>query len=489
MPINAEQSFFISGINPLSSIQNDVASSIISSSCNRFKREFSQDNGFDNIFLKCLFDSSIVLMSFFWDYLDNAIAEFVPVTDYYKFHKRDKKEWWKIVLTVVLNLLLTAVIGLPLLVIGFPIWLSLQSFRRPYRRINKIKNHSVRRDSECQENESFEGQNDDFGKFTVVSNNLCFLTEIASRVNNLSHNKKRASRIGDLLVNDCISDETNMPDPRIKLTMPSKIDFLCLQEVFQRKSAKKLISKIKHNFPYIIWDIGHMFGSNCGKSRGFIALENSGLLFASKHPIEKVVYKQYKTATMGDRLAGKGVLLCIVNFRGRLGIIATTHLQAQEGETCQQLRRDQMKFVHGEIEKIKIEHKDLIHFVIICGDLNFDLKLKRDKIEADSYEEEFLDYKDCHVDFSLPTSFEQGTAGMHKLKNSKDFECCLKNKAMWKDYFYVLDEEEKTESIQLDHIWYDSKDGVMDLIESYYHTSFCSYTDHIPISASFKIKI
>jgi hypothetical protein len=74
----------------------------------------------------------------------------------------------------------------------------------------------------------------------------------------------------------------------------------------------------------------------------------------------------------------------------------------------------------------------------------------------------------------------------------------LKDKKLWKEYFYVLNgesddeneenEENKVKSIQLDHIWYHSESDSLELLESYYHTSLCGFTDHIPISASFRVK-
>jgi len=479
-------------------------------------------------------------MSVFWEHLDKAICEFVPTTDYYKFHKSEQKQWYKVIFTVVFNFLVAGIFGLPLLILAFPVWIVLDRCRgRCYRQVKRRQNSGRNRaDSEIQENEKITAVLSD--KFTVVSNNLCFLTEIGSRVNNLSNNGKRARKIGDIIIGKEEIDgnsDFETPDPRIQLNLPSNIDFLCLQEVFQRRSAKTLISKIKNKFPHIIWDIGHLFGKNCGKSRGFISLENSGLLLASKHPILKVVYKQYREAAMGDRAAGKGVLLCVVDFNGTLGIIATTHLQAQEGEVCQQIRRRQMKFIHEEIEELKkvVEVEKIgqtfedsenrrsvpdngagsdsdtsdtpstVKFVVICGDFNFDINLNRDKIETQSFDDEFLHYKDCHGGFDLPSSFDVATPGMHKLTNAKQFECCLKNKKLWKEYFYVFngesddvnDEHEenednkvenKVEAIQLDHIWYHSESDSLDLLESYYHTSLCGFTDHIPISASFRVK-
>lgn len=533
MPINSEQNLLIK------------KSTMKKHSKQTPMTEFDYDNGFDNKFFKVLFETTILLMSVFWEHLDKAICEFVPTTDYYKFHTSEQKQWYNVIFTVIFNLLVVGIFGLPLLVLAFPFWLVLDRCRaRCYRQVKRRENSGRNRaDSEKQENEKLTVSGSD--KFTVVSNNLCFLTEIGSRVNNLSNNGKRARKIGDIIMENGNNDasgensDSETPDSRIQLKLPENIDFLCLQEVFQRRSAKNLISKIKNKFPHIIWDIGHLFGENCGKSRGFISLENSGLLLASKHPILKVVYKQYREAAMGDRAAGKGVLLCVVDFNGSLGIIATTHLQAQEGEVCQKIRRRQMKFVYGEIEELKgvVEVEKIgqtfedsgnrrsapdngaesnaasdsdssetvraVRFVVICGDFNFDISLKRDKIETESFDDEFSKYQDCHSGFDLPSSFDVATPGMHKLKNSKQFECCLRDKKMWKEYFYVFNgeseevngekdpndenKEKPIEAIQLDHIWFHSETDSLQLLESYYHTSLCGFTDHIPISASFRV--
>merc|ERR1712178_240311 len=127
MPINEEQTFIINKTlrkNP----------QIMPS-----KSQHYYDNGFDNIIFKYLFETSLFLINFFWDYLDKAIAEFVHASDYHKFNNgAPKKPIWKAFITVISNFFIAVVVGIPLLLLSFPFWFLLEFFKtRPYREIKK----------------------------------------------------------------------------------------------------------------------------------------------------------------------------------------------------------------------------------------------------------------------------------------------------------------------------------------------------------------
>lgn len=95
-------------------------------------------------------------------------------------------------------------------------------------------------------------------------------------------------------------------------TFPPDLDFLCLQEVFDQRAGTNLIQKLHHQFPFIIYDVGN-YGVKCRQQKIHLSLVNSGLLFASRFPIEDAVFRQFTNCTKQDYLSAKGLLMVKVN--------------------------------------------------------------------------------------------------------------------------------------------------------------------------------
>ncbi|KAJ8247444.1 hypothetical protein GJAV_G00246460 [Gymnothorax javanicus] len=148
----------------------------------------------------------------------------------------------------------------------------------------------------------------------------------------------------------------------ISAIFPANLDFLCLQEVFDRQATVKLKQQLHHYFPFILSDVGHYAWKGCCSRFKFF---NSGLFLASQYPILDVEYHCYPNGRGEDAFASKGVLFVKVQVgkssQGErvVGYIACTHLHSIEGHSI----------------------KDKVAFDVILGDLNFDNCSSVDKLE------------------------------------------------------------------------------------------------------------
>jgi endonuclease/exonuclease/phosphatase family metal-dependent hydrolase len=109
-------------------------------------------------------------------------------------------------------------------------------------------------------------------------------------------------------------------------------DVLVLQEVFHRRSRKRLTKKLKKKFPYHT-GIG---------PKSFFGVP-SGVLIFSKHKIVEEKHISYRKGKGSDRLARKGAIsAAILFFKTRVQIIGT-HLQAGGGKERDKIRRSQIR--------------------------------------------------------------------------------------------------------------------------------------------------
>lgn len=93
-------------------------------------------------------------------------------------------------------------------------------------------------------------------------------------------------------------------DHEISAFFPANLDFLCLQEVFDKRAAEKLKEQLHHYFEYILYDVGVYSCHGCCSFK-FV---NSGLLFASRYPVMDAAYHCYPNGKGTDSLASKGAL-------------------------------------------------------------------------------------------------------------------------------------------------------------------------------------
>ncbi|KAE8637103.1 hypothetical protein XENTR_v10003323 [Xenopus tropicalis] len=295
----------------------------------------------------------------------------------------------RLLLGVPLYLLLF-LLSLPLGILGLLLWAPLHQIRRPF---------CYQKTSHVPPERAIEGK----GTFLFISANLCLLPDGLARFSNLGHTQRRTARICNLLAlpraskepwgmdgksedsaslcstNDVLAMvETHKEDrefpSEISVGFPEGADFLCLQEVFDGRAARKLRRLLAPSFPHILYDVGPSGPYRCG-----FRFFNSGLFLASRYPPLAAKYFCYPNARGEDSLAAKG-LLCVkvqvgVNEEQQriVGYINCTHLHAPEADSC--VRFDQMSHLLQWVADFQSENSEageVAVFDVLCGDLNFD---------------------------------------------------------------------------------------------------------------------
>nr|XP_023492943.1 sphingomyelin phosphodiesterase 3 isoform X1 [Equus caballus]XP_023492944.1 sphingomyelin phosphodiesterase 3 isoform X1 [Equus caballus] len=213
-------------------------------------------------------------------------------------------------------------------------------------------------------------------------------------------------------------------DHEVSAFFPANLDFLCLQEVFDKRAAAKLKDQLHGYFEYILYDVG-VYGCQGCCSFKFL---NSGLFFASRYPIMDVAYHCYPNGRCSDSLASKGALFLkqgqlqpahrvgsgagLVRLGGSpgagsagddgmamvqvgstpqdqriVGYISCTHLHALPEDSairCEQLDLLQdwlADFRKSTSSSSAANPEELVAFDVICGDFNFDNCSSDDKLE------------------------------------------------------------------------------------------------------------
>ncbi|XP_054840335.1 sphingomyelin phosphodiesterase 5-like isoform X1 [Eublepharis macularius] len=250
-------------------------------------------------------------------------------------------------------LLLLLVLYMPLSLLGFLLWLPLQATRRPFAYLHTPSQASP-------EEWLLPGK----GKaFQFISSNVCLLPEGLAKFSNLAQTQKRAVHIAQALIGaagltapahnvstrgsiqngsrrqtygateasppracqrsprgdtDGTAEvpllDTKAALPReVTASFPPDLDFLCMQEVFDRHAAAHLLQILAPCYEHIVYDVGTYGLLGCSA----LKLLNSGLFLASRYPLLAVQYHCYPNGRGEDAFAAKG-LLC-VQVRGGFG--------------------------------------------------------------------------------------------------------------------------------------------------------------------------
>ncbi|CAK7319023.1 Sphingomyelin phosphodiesterase 3 [Vulpes lagopus] len=218
-------------------------------------------------------------------------------------------------------------------------------------------------------------------------------------------------------------------DHEVSAFFPANLDFLCLQEVFDKRAAAKLKDQLHGYFEYILYDVG-VYGCQGCCSFKFL---NSGLFFASRYPIMDVAYHCYPNGRRSDGLASKGALFLKVQVGSTpqdqriVGYISCTHLHALPEDSairCEQLDLLQdwlADFRKSTSSSSTANPEELVAFDVICGDLNFDNCSSDDKLEQQH--SLFTHYKDpCRLGPGEEKSWAIGT--LLDTDNLYDEEVC-----------------------------------------------------------------
>lgn len=242
--------------------------------------------------------SRVLLFPAYWS-LDQWLGCWAP-------NMRSKSLRWLKVLAGSGVLLPLVVVSLPVALVGLVLWLPLQIWRRPF---------CYKPPPACWVwPQPWQPPAERRRCFVFLTANLCLLPDGLAHFNNLSHSQKRAEAVGAALLNNLRSSqyrvtECNQPLPRVpggvlKATLPMGLDFVCLQEVFDLRAARRLVRILVPNLGPVLYDVG-TFGLVAGP---YIKLLGGGLLLASRYPLLRANFRCFPNGRREDALASKGLL-------------------------------------------------------------------------------------------------------------------------------------------------------------------------------------
>ncbi|KAK6491278.1 sphingomyelin phosphodiesterase 5-like [Huso huso] len=188
-----------------------------------------------------------------------------------------------------------------------------------------------------------------------------------THLNQNSHSSKKAGQE---------SQELDDVPWEVSSVFPTSVDFVCLQEVFDRRAAQKMKDILSPTFSHMLYDVGAYAFHGCCSSFKFF---NSGLFFASRYPVLDAAFHCYPNGKGEDALAAKG-LLCVKVQVGRnhqakniVGYVNCTHLHAPEADGG--IRCAQLTLVSewiSEFQALTKRAHEIVVFDTLCGDFNFD---------------------------------------------------------------------------------------------------------------------
>ncbi|XP_042280981.1 sphingomyelin phosphodiesterase 5 isoform X1 [Thunnus maccoyii] len=168
---------------------------------------------------------------------------------------------------------------------------------------------------------------------------------------------------------------------------PANVDILCLEEVFDKRAAQKLVNALRPVYGHILYDVG-VYACQPPCSCSSFKFFNSGLFLASRFPVLEAQYHCFPNGRGEDALAAKGLLSVKVLIgqnqkqKNVVGYFNCTHLHAPEGEG--EIRCEQLNMVTkwiGDFQAAnRLPDEDVV-FDVLCGDFNFDNCSPDDSLE------------------------------------------------------------------------------------------------------------
>ncbi|XP_006801449.1 sphingomyelin phosphodiesterase 5 isoform X2 [Neolamprologus brichardi] len=444
----------------------------------------------------------------------------------------------------------------PLAFLGFLLWAPLQACRRPFsyhRGMPSLPEKATNKGFELTGKASF----------VFASANLCLLPDSLARFNNLANTQRRATAIGQCIVqgisrpnirilvdspSSCgtlspsssilptvnsptygATDQSSQQNPRalssqglrqqsdvpweISPLFPANVDILCLEEVFDKRAARKLTNILKLEFGHILYDIGVYACQppcRCSSFKFF----NSGLFLASRFPVLEAQYHCFPNSRGEDALAAKGLLSVKVligkNQKQKrvVGYFNCTHLHAPEGEG--EIRCIQLKMVTKWIAEFQAANKqpdEDVVFDVLCGDFNFD------NCSPDDHQEQshsvFEEYKDpCRAGpgkekpWVTGTLLEQPTLYEEDVNTPENLQRTLESEDLRKRFIappvpkadsplVYPETDQPWIGRRIDYILYRessiSKQCQTEIEEVTFITQLAGLTDHIPVGLKLNV--
>lgn len=254
---------------------------------------------FPNPLLQALYSlSRVLLFPVYWS-LDRFLGYWAPTV-------RSSKFGWLRVVAGSGSLLPLVVVSLPVGLVGLVLWLPLQLWRRPFCYqpppacwVWPKPWHPLAERRRC---------------FVFLTANLCLFPDGLAHFNNLSHSQQRAEAVGAALLESLRSSQyganersqllPRVPGGVLKATLPMDLDFVCLQEVFDLRAARRLVRILVPNLGPVLYDVG-TFGLIAGP---YIKVLGSGLLLASRYPLLRATFRCFPNGRREDAMASKGLI-------------------------------------------------------------------------------------------------------------------------------------------------------------------------------------
>lgn len=295
---------------------------------------------------------------------------------------------------------------------------------------------------------------------------------------------------------------------------PTNVDVICLEEVFDKRAARKLIDVLKPVFGHILYDVG-VYACQPPCTCSMFKFFNSGLFVASRFPVLEAQYHFFPNSLGEDALAAKGLLATKLligkneNQNNVIGFFNCTHLHAPEGEG--QVRCEQLNMVTEWISDFQATHKlpdEDVMFDVLVGDFNFDNCSPDDTLEQNHCI--FEKYRDpCRAGpgkekpWVIGTLLEQPTLYEEDVKSPESLQRTLGDEELRKQYISPpvpvagrpLDYPENGQpwiGRRIDYILYSqnstSKHYKTEVEEMHFITHLAGLTDHIPVSIRLGVK-
>lgn len=295
---------------------------------------------------------------------------------------------------------------------------------------------------------------------------------------------------------------------------PTNVDVICLEEVFDKRAAQKLVDVLKPVFGHILYDVG-VYACQPPCTCSTFKFFNSGLFVASRFPVLQAQYHFYPNSLGEDALAAKGLLatkLLIGKNESQnnvVGFFNCTHLHAPEGEG--EVRCEQLNMVTEWISEFQASHKlsdEDVVFDVLVGDLNFDNCSPDDTLEQNhSIFEKYRDPCRAGPGKDKPwvkgTLLEKQTLYEEDVKSPESLQRTLGDEKLRKQYISSpipaagcpLDYPENGQpwiGRRIDYILYNqnstSKHYKTEIEAVHFITHLAGLTDHIPVSITLGVK-
>ena len=263
-----------------------------------------------------------------------------------------------------------------------------------------------------------------------ASSNLLLGPEFLGKIQNLPHVHRRMLGSAESLsmsqtkryISNCnVIEESEFGiegkrDCTIIQQWPENIDFVCLQEVWDRLSAITLMTRMRHKFNHFLTDICQDLGNSNHIYR------SSGLFVASRYPILETKVEFFDPVAFYQKVFSHAFVFVKFDLNSLttdnksetnlVGYLANVHLPAYENEETSNSRTGRpLSRLHQEFntfQKSTIKKDEEVAFAVIAGDFNLCNISQCDSFEHNNpIYEEYKDY--CRVGPGVDHEWSIGT--------------------------------------------------------------------------------